>query len=260
MRVEQIGDATLYLGDALEILPTLSDVAAVITDPPYCSGARTSADVRGRSGMSRGELWKSKPLPNDRMTVTGFVWMMRQVAMAAEDVLIPGGSFLCFIDWRQYPTLYGVVESANLRVQTMVVWDKESMALGNGFRNQHELIIHAAKDSPNVYNRAVPNVLRHKRISASTQHPTEKPVGLMETLVSVVTDSGNLVVDPFMGSGTTGCACLSNGRKFIGVERDAGYFDVACLRLDGAYKQSSINNSPAPRPVQQPGLFAETAA
>lgn len=250
-RRETIGDCTLYLGDALTILPELGHVDCVLTDPPYCSGARTSAEVRGRQGMSRKEVWKSSPLANDRMTVTGFVWTMRAVAMLTDRLLPEGASFLSFIDWRQYPTLYAALESANYRIQTMVVWDKMDMALGNGFRNQHELIIHAAKGTPRVYDRGVPNVIQCKRIASSDNHPTEKPIGLLSTLAEVVTEAGQTILDPFMGSGTTGVACVKLGRRFIGIEIDPGYFEIACQRIRDACAQGDLfRSAPRERPVQ----------
>lgn len=252
-REEIIGDCRLLLGDCLDILPTLGKVDAVVTDPPYSSGARTSAAISGRGGMSRGERWKSKPLTNDRMTTTGFMWMLRHVAGDCYDLLPEGGSFLSFIDWRQYPTLYGVVESVNFRVQAMVVWDKEDMALGNGFRNQHELLLHAAKGVPTIIDRSVPNVLRFKRIASSDLHPTEKPVPLLDAAIRVVTEVGQVVLDPFMGSGTAGVACARNRRSFIGIEIDEGYFDIACERIRRAYAQPDMFVAPRePEPVQQP--------
>jgi site-specific DNA-methyltransferase (adenine-specific) len=224
----------IYCGDCLDLIKEIPDksIHAIITDPPYCSGARTSAEVRGRSGMSRREKWRTKPLPNDRMTVTGFTWMMREVAFEAERVLVDGGAFLSFIDWRQYPTLYGAIETTNLRIQMMVVWDKEIMALGNGFRNQHEIILHASKGVPLVYDHSVPNVLRIKRISSSDIHPTEKPVPLIRKLIDVVTEPGNTVLDPFAGSGSVGAACIESGRGFIGMELDPTYYEAARIRLE----------------------------
>lgn len=244
-RVEQLAEGvTLYHGDCLNVLPELSGIDAVIMDPPYSSGARTSAAVVGRGGMSRGQRWAAKPLDNDRMTVTGFTWMLRQVASDCYTLLPEGGSLLSFIDWRQYPTLYGVVESVNFRVQAMVVWDKEDMALGNGFRNQHELIIHAAKGVPSIDDRGTPNVLRIKRVSSSDLHPTEKPVALLDLLIGVVTARGAHVLDPFMGSGTTGVACVRSGRKFTGIETDARYFDTSCRRIEAALREPTMFQGP----------------
>jgi site-specific DNA-methyltransferase (adenine-specific) len=87
--------------------------------------------MTNRGGMSRGERWRAKPLDSDQMTSTGFVWMMRAVGRESLRVLRPGGWFVSFIDWRQYPALYGAIETTNLRVCSMLVWDKESFALGN---------------------------------------------------------------------------------------------------------------------------------
>lgn len=239
-RKEIIGDATLYLGDCLDVLEEIDAADAVITDPPYCSGARTSAAISGRGGMSRGQRWAASPIANDRMTVTGFTWLIRQVSQAAYRLLPEGGSFLSFIDWRQYPTLYAVVESVNFRAQQMVVWDKSDMALGNGFRNQHELVLHAAKGTPTIHHRGTANVLRCKRISSSEDHPTEKPIGIMEQLLKVITDQEQLVCDPFMGSGTTGVAAVAAGRRFIGIEVDPTFFDTACRRIEDAQRQGSL--------------------
>jgi site-specific DNA-methyltransferase (adenine-specific) len=251
IRKETIGDCTLYLGDCLDVMPTLGKVDAVITDPPYSSGARTSASVVGRKGMSRGRKWATKPITNDRMTVTGFTWLIRHVASQSYMLLPDGGSFLSFIDWRQYPTIYAVVESVNFRVQTCAVWDKEHMALGNGFRNQHEFLVHAAKGVPNISDRGTPNVLRHTRVGQSDLHPTEKPVGLLEMIIPVVSERSHTILDPFMGSGTTGVACVKLGRKFIGIELDEGYFNIACERIRKAYDQPDMFVAPPARPVQE---------
>jgi len=239
-RVEKIGRATLYLGDCLDVLEHVERADAVITDPPYCSGARTSASIAGRGGMSRGQRWAAAPIANDRMTVTGFTWLIRQVAQASYRLLPEGGSFMSFIDWRQYPTLYAVVESVNFRAQQLVVWDKGDMALGNGFRNQHELIVHAAKGVPTIHNRGTPNVLRCKRISSSEDHPTEKPVGIISPLLDVVTAPDDTILDPFMGSGTTGVAAVQNGRDFVGIEVDPTFFDIACKRIEDAQRQRDL--------------------
>ena len=120
------------------------------------------------------------------------------------------------------------------------MWDKEDMALGNGFRNQHELILHAAKGVPKVHHRGTANVLRCKRVSASDDHPTEKPVGIMERLISVVSGSGETILDPFMGSGTTGVAAVKNNRDFIGIEVDPAFFDIACRRIEDAQRQQRM--------------------
>lgn len=222
----------IYCGDALRFLASnkLGDVQAVVMDPPYASGARTETRKQTSGSMLRGERWANRPIDNDQMMTAGFVWLMREVALELRLMLVEGGSVLSFIDWRQWPNLVGALESANLRAQTMIVWDKDAMGMGNGFRLQHELILHAANGTPKVFDRSVPNVLRRKR-DENTDHPSPKPVPLMEDLLRVVSDLGGLVVDPFMGAGATLIAAQRLGRRAIGIELEERYCAIAVERL-----------------------------
>lgn len=222
---------TIYHGDALDIVPTLdAEIACVLTDPPYASGARTEAAKPSSGAMLRGQRWAAKPIENDQMTTAGFVWLIRQLAMDMRPMLIDGGAILSFIDWRQWPNLVGALESANLRVNGMVVWDKKSYGLGNGFRVQHELICYASKGSPRIIDRGVPNVIACARDS-NDDHPSPKPVELIQKLLPVVTDRGDLVLDPFMGAGSTLRAAYNLGRRGIGIETEERYCEIAARRL-----------------------------
>lgn len=223
---------SIFHGDTLEVLASLHDVtvAALVMDPPYASGTRHEAHKNASGAMLRGERWAAKPIENDQMTTPGFIWLMRQVCYAARPMLIDGASVLSFIDWRQWPNLLGAVESTNLRVNGMVVWDKQSYGLGNGFRAQHELILHASKGTPRVESRSVGNVLAFKRAD-NEDHPSPKPVALMQTLLEVVTAPGELVLDPFMGGGATLRAALNLRRRCIGIEIEERHCDSAARRL-----------------------------
>lgn len=221
----------IYHGDAIEVLESIeiSGVDAVLTDPPYASGARHEADKAGRGGMIRNARFADKPIDNDRMTSVGFVWLLRQVMLRTYPVMVDGGSLVCFIDWRQWPTLVGAVETCNLRVQTMVVWDKRTIGMGNGYRQQHELICHASKGVPNVYDRATPNVLTVDRIEPD-DHPSPKPPALIDRLLRVVTPPGGLILDPFAGTGRPLEAAKAAGRRCIGIEKDERYCELAAQR------------------------------
>ena len=222
---------TIYHGDALEVMGSIEiSVDAVLTDPPYASGSRTEASRVSSGAMLRAGRFSDRPIDLDQMTTTGFIWLMRQTALRCYPLIPDGGSFLSFIDWRQWPNLVGALETCNYRVQGMVVWDKMSMGLGNGFRAQHELICHASKGVPTVVDRGLGNVLRHKR-DAPTDHPSPKPPGLLRDLLSVVTEADALVLDPFMGSGSTLVACREAGRRVIGIESVEAYCEVAAKRL-----------------------------
>lgn len=219
-------------GDCLQVLRSLADssIDAVVTDPPYSSGTRREASKGLRKSMNRaGE--DAEWFATDCLTTNGFMWLMRECAVEWQRVLKPGGHILCFIDWRMMPALAGAIESADLRHVGLLVWDKTYFGMGSYFRNQHELILHFTKGkSLPPQRRDVGNVLRCKPIRGG-DHPTEKPVELMRELISVVCAPGGVVLDPFTGSGATGEAAVASGRGFIGIERDAGYAELARSRL-----------------------------
>lgn len=236
MRVETIGAATLYLGDALGTLQRIPSVKAqaMITDPPYCSGGFTEAAKRSAKGQGlRGEtLRESGWFGGDNMTAGGLQWLLREVAVAFKghvDGTASTASF--FADWRMVPLLAQAIESAGLRFQSMPVWDEQAVGLGTGFRAQHECILHFSIDTPGYHSASYGNVLRCPRKSADRDHPTEKPVALMAMMVEVQSARGGLVLDPFMGSGSTGVAAVQKGRRFVGIEHDPIHFETACRRI-----------------------------
>jgi len=161
----QEGGQTIYHGDTLQVLAALRAEGqrfnAVAMDPPYASGTRQEAKKSTSGAMVRGQRFSQKPIENDQMTTQGFVWLMRETALAFLPMLTDGDSVFSFIDWRQWPNLLGALESCNLRVNAMVVWDKMSYGLGNGFRAQHELVMHASKGTPRILDHGSGNVLRH---------------------------------------------------------------------------------------------------
>jgi DNA modification methylase len=220
-------------GDCLDVLRFSGSLrfAACVMDPPYASGARTEAAKAARGiGMVRGKRWIDRPIDCDQMTTPGFVWTIRSLALALTPMLADGASILSFIDWRQWPNLIGALESANFRVNQMIVWDKETFGMGQGFRLQHELVCWASKGPARVHAADVPNVLRHRR-AESEHHPSPKPVPLMEDLLRVVSAKDDVVLDPFAGGGATGVAALRLGRRCVMIERDAGYAAAARERM-----------------------------
>lgn len=190
------GTATLYLGDCMQILPTLSSVDAVITDPPYGLGKKMS-----------GGTWATKAPHYSDM----HVWDLKAPQEAVDQIIklelpsvIWGGNYFvtppsrCWLVWRKphFPTmadceLAWTSEDANARV-----WD------GN-------------------------------RSDGEKEHPTQKPVPLMAwSMEQAKVPTAATVLDPFMGSGTTGIACLRTGRNFIGIELDPKYYAIACQRME----------------------------
>ena len=213
----------VIVGDCLEVMPTLTagTVDLVLVDPPYCSGARQEAGSAAADKMVRsGRTW----FANDSMNTAGLVWMVRQCALMWGRLLKPGGHVLCFIDWRMYPHLSVAIQSADFQERGLIVWDKQSMALGHFFRNQHEFICHFSKGSPvKALRHDVANVIACKRELGRDKHPTQKPVDLLKTLITVVCPEYGTVLDCFAGSCSTGRAAQESNRFSICIERDPGY-------------------------------------
>lgn len=226
-------------GDGLQMLADQDTAIAdcVITDPPYCAGGisesqRTRAAGQGlRSENIRRFGW----FIGDNMGTAGLVWLLRAVAVQAARVVKPTGSLLVFCDWRMLPTLQPAIESAGLRYQSLVVWDKGNMGLGRGFRSQHELIMHFTMGEPEYHDLGTSNVLRCARVDADDrEHQTQKPVELLDRLVGVASPPGGLVIDPFCGSGSTGVAARRTGRRFLGSDIDGEHVSTARRRIADA--------------------------
>ncbi len=196
-------------------------VDVILTDPPYCSGgvAESSRSAAKNQGTRSETLARFKWFTGDNMTTQGYAWLMRMLAVQGKRVIKDTGSLLVFTDWRMIPTLAPAIESAGFRYQNMIVWDKGHFGMGQGFRMQHEIILHFTAGSPMYQSASFGNVLTHSRVpSAKRRHPTEKPVNLIKELLEVVTPPGGIVLDPFLGGGTTAEACIDMGFDYIGFE------------------------------------------
>lgn len=238
-----IGDALVFLGDALEVMSTLERVDAVVTDPPYCSGSVSEASRTAAKGQGRRSenLKRFGWFTGDNMGTAGLVFLLRAMAFRALKIINPEGSMLVFCDWRMVPNLAPAIESAGWRYQNMVVWDKGMMGLGTGFRAQHEIVLHFTAGSPKYHDLGTGNVVKAARVgSGDREHQAQKPVDLMQRLLRVVCPPGGIVLDPFMGSASTGVAALAEGMRFIGIERDVSHFNTACERLDAAIAQQRL--------------------
>lgn len=221
---------TIYHGDCRDVLPGISDVDLVLTDPPYASGARRDADKQVRGSMLRS-LEDADWFSHDAMTAWGFQWFGRSVFTDTRRLLAPGAHVYVFTDWRMTPTVYGMLEATGYRVNHNIVWDKGHFGMGTYWRNQHENIVFASLGTPSpMLNLGMGSVLRVPAVPAASRvHPTEKPVPLMSKIINAV--PGQLILDPFAGSGPTLRAAKDCGRKAIGIEIDERYCEIAAKRM-----------------------------
>jgi DNA modification methylase len=235
----------LHCGDALDVLRGMPDgsVDSVAMDPPYCAGAISEASRTRAAGQGlRSEtLTRFGWFVGDNMGTAGLVWLLRSVAVECRRVVKPSGSMLVFCDWRMLSAVQPAIESAGLRYQNLIVWDKGSMGLGSGFRCQHELVMHFTFGAPEYHDKGTPNVLRSSRVHASVrEHQTQKPEDLMGRLLRVITPPGGTVLDPFAGSGTTGVAAVQAGLSFVGIEQSPEHHATAQRRITAAQSAAPL--------------------
>lgn len=226
------GTVTLFHGDALDVMAALADrsIDTVITDPPYSSGGRRENARTVRTSMIRS-LDDDEWIRGDAMSTHGFTWLMRMCGLQWRRLLTPGGHILAFIDWRMAPALAAALETADLKQHPTIVWDKTYYGMGAVFRNQYELVIHMTAGSPREpQRRDVGNVIACKPVRDGL-HPTQKPVPLLATLLSVVCPPGGLVLDPFAGSGATAEAARLSDCRALLVEADERYCEAIARRL-----------------------------
>ncbi len=254
-RVEHLSpDVTLYLGDCREILPTLPKVDAVVTDPPYSddthAGARSnrSQETRDSSAISFGcmninEIREVMSLCDYRRWLVSFLdW---KHASGIEQEPPKGAEFVRLGVW------------AKLNPMPQLTKDRP----GQGweaitFLHRKECKKHwNGGSASSVYNFGT---TRYGYFGPSN-HETEKPVQLMNKLVEQFSDRAETILDPFMGSGTTGVACVQLGRNFIGIEIEPKYFDIACRRIGNELKRPSLPfPEPKPKTKAKPKeLFAD---
>jgi site-specific DNA-methyltransferase (adenine-specific) len=230
----------VHQGDSFDFLRYLGPecIHAIVEDPPYASGGFREAERQGAKVQGidddAGTYARLGWFVGDNMTTGGLVFLLRSRAFEAARVLVDGGSLLTFCDWRMTWILGPALESAGLRWQAMVCWDKGSAGLGKGFRGRAEYVLHHVKGVGRFHADDGENVIRCGRVRPEErEHPTEKPVELLRQLIRVVAPVGGLVFDGFAGSGSTGCAAILEGRRFLGVERNPGHVETIRARLSG---------------------------
>lgn len=215
VRKEVIGDATLYLGDCRDVLPALSNIDATVTDPPYGIASVWKGGFNSKHGWARERSvrnsWDSAPADPS---------IIKTLRKRSRQQIIWGGNFFVLPPARGW-----------------LVWKKP----GTGFSLSDAELAWTNLDQP-------VRCLEHQRITAlngemgkmpsNPDHPTQKPVAVMAWSISFT--KGEIILDPFMGSGTTGVACSQAGRRFIGIEIHEPYFDIACRRIEEAQRHKDL--------------------
>ena len=216
LREEHIGDCRLILGDCLEVMPLLGKVDAVVTDPPYGIGAKMKDRGWGGHSFSGLQEWDLQANQD---------WITKITTLNVPSIVWGGHYFSvppsrCWLSWDKpfFPTM----------ADMELAWTNLD------------------KPSKRWASSRTPD--------GEKQHPTQKPVALMQWCLGFLPDA-ETILDPFMGSGTTLVACAKLGRKGIGIELDPDYFDIACRRVEEAYRQPDLFVAPPTQKPKQDELF-----
>lgn len=229
-RKEVIGDCTLYLGDCLEVMPQLGKVDAVVTDPPY------------------GINWRPRVTHQDQKWVDEINFDIASIVSVADQATVWGAEYLApdlprskaWLTWVKRPIDAGdFSEDSRSYATTEIAWTTEGKSAF----------------FPLVWDGGMRQGAAENRTFC---HPSQKPIELMRWCVK--RHKAETILDPFMGSGTTGVACVQLQRRFIGIELDETYFDIACKRIEEAYKQPSLFSVEKPKPPKTRDMFEEDAA
>jgi site-specific DNA-methyltransferase (adenine-specific) len=259
-REEILADGIRLIGgDCLDIIPTLSGVDALITDPPYSSGGQFRGDRAQKTStkyvQTSSDLTCRAEFAGDNRDQRAFlawssIWF--SYALRASN---PGAVACIFTDWRQLPTMTDAVQCGGWVWRNLVTWWKPGCRMQRGrFSSSAEYVVYASSGVPIEGERSPQNVISLAPVGGEEkEHIAEKPVELLETLIGITLPNA-VVLDPFMGSGTTGVAAVRTGRRFTGIEIDPAHFDIACRRISEALKQPDFFVE-RPKPAKQEAML-----
>ncbi len=231
----EIGSARLALGDCRDVLPTISGAKCLVTDPPYrvTSGGNTKPGFGG---------WMANDYDNSGSIVACDLnwddWLPLIPAALNERA-----HAYIFSNDRNLPEAWRAAEAAGLAFHRLLVWNKRAAMPNRWWMQCCEFVLFMRQGNAFPVADCGAMALQTVQQKDDSTHPTEKPVSLLELYISQSSSPGDIVLDPFMGSGSTGCAAVRTGRQFVGVEIEERWFDVACKRIAAAARQQSLFNS-----------------
>lgn len=225
----------LMQGDCLERMREIPDgsVDMVLTDPPY-----------GMDYQSNRRVVKDKfdKIENDR----NIDWLSESLQECYR-TMKDNSAIYCFCSWHKIDVFKQEIEKL-FKIKNVIVWVKNNHGSGDlkgAYAPKYEFVIYAHKGRSLFREKRIPDVMEYPKIhSSKLQHPTEKNTDMLELFIKNNSDAGSKILDPFMGSGSTGVACVNTNRSFIGIELDHDYFNIALERIESAEKE--FLNQPKP--------------
>lgn len=243
-RTEIIGDCTLILGDCREVLGSLPLADVLVTDAPY---RVTSGGFGALEGGFGG--WIKDAYDNKGSIVSCDLDWCDWLPLIP-DALAENAQVYLFSNDRNLQVAREASEKAGLIFHRLLIWDKRAALPNRWYQQTCEFVLFMRKGKAFQINDPSSKSLQSIFQRDESEHPTEKPVSLCQLYIENSTKSGALVLDPFMGSGTTGVAAARSGRKFVGIELTPQWFDVACRRVEAAMKEPRLFQEPPHKQIQ----------
>lgn len=211
----------LYNGDCLELMKNIPDgsVDLVLTDPPY-----------GMDFQSHFRKEMYSKIGNDKV----LDWLESYVDECFR-ILKDNTAVYFFCSWHNVDIFKQAIEK-KFKIKNILIWEKNNTSMGDlkaSYAPKHEFILYGNKGRRTFYGKRMEDVIFANK-TKNENHPTEKPIDLLEQFINNSTEKNAVVFDGFMGSGSCGVACINTNRNFIGIELDKGYFEIAEKRINEA--------------------------
>lgn len=228
-RIETIGGATLYLGDAMKIMPSIPKSHLAVSDVPY---ALTTGGV-SKSSKTMSGIFAMHNYANDGQLVMATVPFPEMMQAIHATLFDDADCYVMANDKNVHPLTEAALGSG-FQFHNLLVWDKVTPTANRWYMKNLEFTLYLWKGRARTINNPSSKQLIRGGVDKVTNHPTEKPVYLMSEYIKNSSKPGETVLDPFMGSGTTGVAAIQTGRKFVGIEMNETFFEIACERIRSA--------------------------
>lgn len=231
MLEEKLSDnITIINGDCLEYLAKLTDksIDLIVTDPPY------NMAYNGRGKENPFDVFE-----NDNLSDEEHSKWFNEIAKEMFRILKDNTAIYVWIDFRNYARFFNIL-SQYFTIKNCIVWDKKSFGMGQCYRFQHEFCIYAHKGKPFLKVKGSYSDIWQVKRETSYEHPTQKPVDLIYRCLNHSANTGDLIIDPFMGSGSTLVAAEMLGLRSIGIELDNKYYEIAKGRLNAKLRQTTL--------------------
>lgn len=235
IREEVIGSCRLILGDAMAVLPTIPKSHLCVSDIPY---ALTTGGV-SKSSKTMSGIFAAHNYANDGQLIMATVPFPEMMAGIHDALVANADCYVMANDKNVYP-LTDASLKAGFQFHNLLAWDKITPTANRWYMKNLEFTLYLWKGRARTINNPGSKQLARGGIEKEFGHPTEKPVHLMAEYILNSSQRGETVLDPFMGSGTTGVAAVQSGRKFVGIEIDPKWFDMACERIRSAYAHPDL--------------------